>query len=262
MSQGYQSLTDKEKQTLRLLLVGYDAKSMARHLDLSVHTVNERLRDARRKLAVSSSREAARLLHETEAAIHGQPTPESLGDKALGEAGPGAPMPSPTPSDGHRRIPRRTATLFGGVFIMSLILAALALSLAAPSKQPPAAAPAPATKSAASPSADSREGVAAARQWLALVDAGRWTDSWRETGSSFRQLNTVDVWTQVSQDVRVPLGAASNRVLTGTEDVPAPPAGYLMVRFRTDFATKSGATETLTLEREAGVWRVTGYIIE
>lgn len=59
---GYGSLTDKEKQTLRLILRGHDAKSTARHLGLSVHTVNERLREARRKLAVSSSREAARLL--------------------------------------------------------------------------------------------------------------------------------------------------------------------------------------------------------
>ena len=40
-----QALTEKEKQTLRLLVIGYDAKSMARHLGLSIHTINERLRD-------------------------------------------------------------------------------------------------------------------------------------------------------------------------------------------------------------------------
>ena len=56
MTEGYQSLTEKEKQTLRLVVQGYDAKSMARHLGLSVHTINERLRYARRKMAVSSSR--------------------------------------------------------------------------------------------------------------------------------------------------------------------------------------------------------------
>jgi len=53
------TLTDREKETLRLLLSGHDAKSIARELGLSVHTVNERLRDARRRLHVSSSREAA-----------------------------------------------------------------------------------------------------------------------------------------------------------------------------------------------------------
>ena len=56
MINGYQALTEKEKETLRLLVSGYDAKSMARQLGLSVHTINERLRDARRKMAVSSSR--------------------------------------------------------------------------------------------------------------------------------------------------------------------------------------------------------------
>lgn len=64
--QGLKALTDKEKQTLRLLLAGHDAKSMAGHLGLSVHTVNERLRDSRRKLSASSSREAARLLRDAQ----------------------------------------------------------------------------------------------------------------------------------------------------------------------------------------------------
>ena len=82
MSARFQTLTEKEKQTLRLIVRGHDAKSIARHLDLSVHTVNERLRDARRKLEVSSSREAARLLLDTE-----DDGPQNLVDKQIGEAG-------------------------------------------------------------------------------------------------------------------------------------------------------------------------------
>src|SRR3954470_5611279 len=81
MTDGYQALTEKEKETLRLLLAGHDAKSMARHFGLSVHTINERLRDARRKLSASSSREAARLLREAEGA-----DPESLVDDGIGDA--------------------------------------------------------------------------------------------------------------------------------------------------------------------------------
>ncbi len=98
-------LSDKEKQVLRLLLRGHDAKSSARELELSVHTVNERLRDARRKLGVSSSREAARMLHESE------------GDMALGDA-PDAPPPASMPSPATRaggRIsrPARSARRWG-----------------------------------------------------------------------------------------------------------------------------------------------------
>ncbi len=59
-----------------LLLAGHDAKSVARDLGLSVHTVNDRLRDARRKLGVSSSREAARILADAE-----HKNPEFYADK-------------------------------------------------------------------------------------------------------------------------------------------------------------------------------------
>ena len=79
MGDGVGSLSEREKQTLRLLLAGHDAKSIARELGLSVHTVNERLRDSRRKLGVASSREAARVL-----ARAGQAEPKSVGDKEIG----------------------------------------------------------------------------------------------------------------------------------------------------------------------------------
>src|SRR5438067_820612 len=61
-------LSERERQVLRLLLLGYDAKSVAANLGISVHTVNERLRSARHKLGVSSSRAAARLLADQEGA--------------------------------------------------------------------------------------------------------------------------------------------------------------------------------------------------
>lgn len=66
MTEGFQALTEHEKETLRLLLRGYDIKSIAAGLGLSVHTVNERLRDARRKLGTSSSRQAPRILGDIE----------------------------------------------------------------------------------------------------------------------------------------------------------------------------------------------------
>ena len=84
VNQACWALTEKEKQTLRLIVRGHDAKSIARSLGLSVHTINERLRDARRKMAVSSSREAARLLLEAEDDKAGLPTPESFGDARIG----------------------------------------------------------------------------------------------------------------------------------------------------------------------------------
>ena len=157
---GVDALTEKEKQTLRLLLVGHDAKSMARHFGLSVHTVNERLRDARRKLAVSSSKEAARRLHEAERA-----DPERLGDGPLGEA-PGAPDDQPLAQPAPPSPRRRTVRVIGGL-AMTLFLAAM-LALSAPMSASFQAA----DPGAAAPVAESAASEAA-RAWLALVDAAK-----------------------------------------------------------------------------------------
>ena len=78
------ALTEKEKQTLRLMVRGHDAKSIARSLGLSVHTINERLRDARRKMAVSSSREAARLLLDVEGEAQRRASPKIWGTAKSG----------------------------------------------------------------------------------------------------------------------------------------------------------------------------------
>ena len=145
---GIEALTEKEKETLRLLVSGYDAKSMARHLGLSVHTVNERLRDARRKLAVSSSREAARQLRAIE-----HRDPQILGDKALGEAAAAPGVEERAASVEVRRMGRRSGWIAGGLF-MSLAFALLAFASMSGSADAPAAPPA--TAPAESPATGSR----------------------------------------------------------------------------------------------------------
>jgi DNA-binding CsgD family transcriptional regulator len=58
----YISLSDRELEVLRLLAAGHTVKSIAAQLDRTEASINERLRDARRKTGVGSSRELARLL--------------------------------------------------------------------------------------------------------------------------------------------------------------------------------------------------------
>jgi DNA-binding CsgD family transcriptional regulator len=248
MTHGYQALTEKEKETLRLLLAGHDAKSMARHFGLSVHTINERLRDARRKLSASSSREAARLLREAEGL-----GPQSAGDKEMGDAPPAAlGQERGTPHPGLRR---RAAWAIGGFAMIALAIAALALS-AAPQQRPATAA-----RSAAAPVAES-PATRAARAWLALVDAEKWQESFAGTTAQFQTVNTYEMWRKASVEGRVPLGRVLSRRLLGEEEIPVPPAGNQLVRFEADFANKPHATERLTLVREAGTWKVVGYTIE
>jgi DNA-binding CsgD family transcriptional regulator len=249
------TLSEKEKQTLRLIVRGHDAKSTARSLGLSVHTINERLRDARRKMSVSSSREAARLLLEAEGSVSGARTPDSFGDAEIGEdLRGGAADQGSAPIGGAGRA-YRPAWIFTGVLLMTLALGLLALT--ALPQIASTAQPAPiADQEAVNP-----EVVDAARQFLLLIDQGRWDDSYQATGDSFRKLNSAAVWAQVSEKVRPPLGAVISRTLIGQENLPAPPAGYEVVKFRTRFANKANAVETVTLDREDGHWRVVGITI-
>jgi DNA-binding CsgD family transcriptional regulator len=60
------SLTDREKECLRLLLHPMKAKDIARATGLSIHTVNEHLKSARRKLGTTDSLTAAKILRERE----------------------------------------------------------------------------------------------------------------------------------------------------------------------------------------------------
>lgn len=241
------ALTEKEKQTLRLIVRGHDAKSIARSLGLSVHTINERLRDARRKMAVSSSREAARLLLAAEGG------PELLGDTGIGEDPARAGMDQgTTPIDGAGQAHRRPRIL-PGVLLMTFALGLLALALL-PSN--------PVTAPAATQVAPNPEVVDAARQFLTLGDQGRWDESYKVTGAAFRKLNTAQVWRTVSEKVRTPLGTVVSRTLIGQENLPAPPNGYEVVKFRTSFANKHEAVETVTLEREGSAWRVVGVTID
>lgn len=55
-------LTDREVEILRLLVAGHTVKTIAAQLGRSETSINERLRSARRKTGVGSSRELARLL--------------------------------------------------------------------------------------------------------------------------------------------------------------------------------------------------------
>ena len=248
MADGYEALTEKEKATLRLMVRGHDAKSMAAELSLSVHTINERLRAARRKLGVTSSREAARLLFE-----HEDETPQSLVYETLGDAAVNT--PGDVASIGNTGLRKALIT---GAIIMSPLALIVALTLAGGN------APATETVAGETPSiievAPDAAKERAARGWLELVDEGDWQASYDAAGATFQEPNTVETWRDASQLARVPLGAVLSREAVSFQNV-ASPESYFVVRFRTDFENMEGATESVTLERENGEWRVVGYFI-
>ena len=253
-NEGLPALTEKEKQTLRLIVRGHDAKSTARSLGLSVHTINERLRDARRKLAVSSSREAARLLLAAEGGDVAAPFPQTPADNEMGEDGAPPTIDRDTaPPNGVGAARRRLWIIIGGI-LMTLFLGLVALLGS------PQAVPAP--EAAASGAVSNPAAVDAARRFVELIDQEKWDESYRVTATSFRKVNTVAVWADASRKARGPLGTMLSRTLLSQEMLPVPPAGFEMVKFRSRFANKPDVIETVTLGREDGAWRVVGVIID
>lgn len=249
-----EALTEREKDTLRLLAGGHDAKSVATHLGLSVHTVNERLRAARRKLGVSSSRAAARWLIEAE-----QTDPKFPGDKNLGEAvGPVA-----VEKSGHSttRRGRLWALGLGGLTMFAIAVAALAISLTGTgSPAPTASQPTPAVVQAATP-----EVAEDALAWLALLDNGALAESWRTAGTMFKaQVSEAD-WATAVRSVRDPAGAVVSRTQQSAErsnSLPGAPEGeYWIVQYQTVFANNPNATETVVLAREGADLKAIGYFV-
>ena len=260
MRAGLEALSEREKETLRLLLAGHDAKSISRDLSLSVHTVNERLRDARRKLDVTSSREAARLLGDAE-----RGTPYYLGDRQSGVAQPSIVRKEELP--GQRfGVGHPLAWLGGGMLIMSLIIAAAALLPLVRANVEPQSAPTvvPAAQTSIQNEADAA-GAGVARAWVSLLDGQHWAETWRSAGIIFKTQMPEARWPSVIEPVRRPLGAVSSRSFlnaTATTSLPGAPAGeYQIIQFTTAFATKPGAIETIVLAHEPSGWKVDGYFI-
>ena len=138
---------------------------------------------------------------------------------------------------------------------MSLILA-LALAAATADQSP-------VTDSAPEQVALDHATEDAACAWLAMVDASDWSASFAAAGKQFREQNTVAGWEAASQAARVSLGAVMEREAVGYQSVNAPPRGYRVVPFRSDFANRKGATESVTLEHEDdGGWRGVGTSLD
>jgi hypothetical protein len=106
----------------------------------------------------------------------------------------------------------------------------------------------------------------AAREWLALSDADNAAQSFDAAGQQFKRAMSRDGWVAALKKAREPLGKAEQRSVLATTfatSVPGAPDGnYAIVLFRTSFAKKADAAESVTLERESdGAWRVVGYFI-
>ena len=255
MPQHIDALTQKEKETLRLLLVGHDAKSIAREFDLSVHTINDRLRDARRKLSVTSSREAARILARAEDA-----DPNNFVAKEIGVSDTATGIHRSEQPAKNRTLVFILAWLGGGMLVLSVIVAAAIFVSSGETFSDSTD-----QKIMENVDVSQAASIASGKEWLVLVDNQKWGESWRTAGSFFRSKVSEKTWSSTILSVRDPLGAPLSRSIlkvTKATSLPGAPEGeYELIDFQSDFANKRGAVETLVLMQEGSTWKAVGYFI-
>lgn len=130
-------LNEKEQEILTLLTAGHTVKSIAAQLGRSEASINERLREARRKTGIGSSRELARLL---DAQINRDRKTDLVGAAVAGNQ-------SAQPRDAGRKLPKGSMIM---LFAVTLAAAGYAMS-AANTASPAAHHTAPAAAAAKSP---------------------------------------------------------------------------------------------------------------
>lgn len=116
-------------------------------------------------------------------------------------------------------------------------------------------------------SANEKAALQSARTWLALIDDGRYADSWTEASAYFQGAVSREKWETALAGVRTPLGKLVSRKVTKTKEateLPGAPDGrYVVMVFRSSFAQKKTATETVTfLLEKNGTWKAAGYFIK
>jgi hypothetical protein len=107
---------------------------------------------------------------------------------------------------------------------------------------------------------------AAIYDWLALMDAGAYPQSWDTAADIFHKATTKDAWMKLSGEVRQPLGRLVSRKEISTQSsqaLPGLPRGfYFIAQFETSFAELTNAVETVAvIQKSARQWRIVSYLI-
>src|SRR5436309_9015308 len=99
-----------------------------------------------------------------------------------------------------------------------------------------------------------------AEEWLSLVDAGRFAESWKAAGSYLQHACAEDLWTRKLDTMRKPLGKLVSRKLESAKyEKPffVPDGDYVKLQFATSFENKKQVVETVTpVLQKDGTWKV------
>ncbi|MGH9344480.1 MAG: DUF4019 domain-containing protein [Terriglobia bacterium] len=106
-----------------------------------------------------------------------------------------------------------------------------------------------------------------AKQWLAVVDSGKYAQSWDEASQYLKSSITQDKWEQTLRKARADLGALKSRNLANAQykkGLPnMPSAEYVVADYDSAFQSSGSVAETVFVMRDQdGKWRVAGYFVK
>ena len=107
----------------------------------------------------------------------------------------------------------------------------------------------------------------AAEQWLALVDAGKYGESWDAAAPILKSTSGRKDWIAYLKDKRERLGKAVSRKLLKADplkNVPGlPPGQFVGMQYRTSFEKlKNGVEVVVPVLDQDGKWRVSEYVVQ
>lgn len=109
-------------------------------------------------------------------------------------------------------------------------------------------------------------GEKAARAWLALLDNGKYAQSWEQAAPMFKKAVSQKDWIKGIKASRGTMGRLHKREIAtadyATKISGAPDGEYVLLQYISSFSRKKSAVETVTpMLCKDGVWRVSGYYI-
>lgn len=105
-----------------------------------------------------------------------------------------------------------------------------------------------------------------AEQWLALVDAGKYDESWNQAAEFFRSHVTKDAWSQQVSAARGQTGKFKSRKLKSAQAaslLPNAPAGkYEILQYDSSFNAGPAIETVVLMQEKDDSWRVVGYFVK
>ena len=138
--------------------------------------------------------------------------------------------------------------------------AALAVALAV-TILPAAPARAEAPPPPVDESAAKRDATAAAKAWLALIDAGKYGESWEQASSVFRGKVKKEEWVSMI-GARSSFGKLRERKLDTATYRMIDGRPTVVILWNASYEAMPGLTEQVAMTLDDGKWRASGYFVK